>query len=137
MGDDLETIAGTAARVLRHREEIVSRIRGAENPYGDGRAGERIAEVLKRIVEDEKEYRRYAWEEPDYRFTGHPTHVLLREHGFAGWRVEEVEREHKGLYITLIYDENGRPITPYPERRIKNGWSLRIWGPEKLLEKIT
>jgi len=136
VGDETGRIINVAKHVLEHREEIVRKIKSSENPYGDGRAGERIAKMIKKIVEDEETYNRYAYKEPDYRDVGDPTYILVEGSKFAGLKVEDFHREYLDLMITLIYDENGNPIIPFSDRVIKSNWKLRIWGPRKLIEKL-
>ncbi len=136
VGDDPVRIIETARYVLENRNEIVAKIRNSENPYGDGRAGERIAEILKRIVEAEEEYRRYAFTEPDYRDVGHPTYALIDGDRFAGLKIKDIHAEYPEVMITLVYDERGSPIIPYPERVIRSGWKLRIWGPQRLVKTL-
>jgi len=136
VGDDPRRIIEMSKYVLEHREEIVRRIKSFENPYGDGRAGERIARILKEIVEDEETYDRYAFKEPDYRDVGDPIYILVEGDKFAGLKVEDFQKEYPNFIITLIYDENGKPIIPFPDRTIKNTWKLRIWGPRKHIEKL-
>lgn len=136
VGDDPERITKAARYVLEHGEEIAKRLRSIENPYGDGKAGERIARVLKGIVEDKETYNRYAYKEPDYRDLGDPTYVLVDGNVFAGLAVEDFHRRYPGLMITLIYNEEGKPVVPFPDRIIERGWKLRIWGPRKILESF-
>jgi len=136
VGDDPERIVSTAEHVLGHWEEIVAGIRSAENPYGDGRAGERIAKVLKEITENEEVYQRFAYKEPDYRDVGDPTYILVDSDAFAGLSISDIHREYPGLMVTLIYDEEGRPLPPYPDRAVRTGWRLRVWGPRRILEKL-
>jgi len=136
VGDEPRRIIETSKYVLEHREEIIRKIKSFENPYGDGKAGERIARVLKKIIEDEETYNRYAFKEPDYRDVGDPTYILLEGDKFDGLKVEDFQRDHPSLIITLIYDKNGKPIIPFPDRIIKSAWKLRIWGPRKHIERL-
>ena len=136
VGDDPKRIVEATKYVIEYRDRIVAKIRNTENPYGDGRAGIRIAEVLKEIVENEHEYKRYAYVEPDYRDLGQPTYALVNGDRFAGLSIKDIHRNYPGLIITLIYDEKGNPVIPYPDRTIKNGWKLRVWGPRKVVESL-
>ena len=139
VGDDPKRIVRTYRYVSEHREEIVKRIKGVENPYGDGRAGERIADVLKRLVENDEFFNRYSYSkktEPDYRDSDYPTHVIIDGGSFEGLKVEEFHQRHQGVYITLIYDERGKPLIPYSNVVIRRGWRLRVWGPRKTVESL-
>jgi len=136
VGDDRKRIIETTRYVIENRDRIIARIMNTENPYGDGRAGIRIAEILKRIVEDEGKYEHYAYIEPDYRDLDQPIYVLVSGDKFAGLRIRDIHREYPGLIITLVYDEKGKPVIPYPDRIVREGWRLRIWGPRKLVDSL-
>ncbi len=136
VGDDPRKILSTAKHVLENREEIVKKIKSVENPYGDGKAGERIARILKRIDEDKETYSLYAYKEPDYRNVGDPTYVLIEGSMFAGLKIDDLHRKYPGLIVTLVYDENGNPVVPFPDRVIKNGWKLRVWGPRRVIKDM-
>jgi UDP-N-acetylglucosamine 2-epimerase len=45
VGTDPESIVGEASRLLEHPDEY-ARMASMENPYGDGRAAERIVQIL-------------------------------------------------------------------------------------------
>ena len=139
VGDDPRRIVKAYRYVVEHREEIVRKIKGVENPYGDGRAGERIANILKRLAEDRELFTRYSYSketEPDYRDSDYLTHVIVDGSMFEGMKVEEVHQQYRGIYITLIYDERGRPLIPYSDVVIRKGWRLRVWGPRKVVESL-
>jgi len=134
VGDDPKRIVDAYRYVSEHREEIVRKIKSVENPYGDGRAGERIADVLKRLVENDEFFKRYSYSketEPDYRDSDYPTHVVVDGDSFEGLKVEEFHQRLRDVYITLIYDERGRPLIPYSDTVIKRWWKLRVWDPRK------
>jgi len=139
VGDDPRRIVEAYRYVAEHREEIVKKIRSVENPYGDGRAGERIANILKRLAEDRELFTRYSYSretEPDYRDSDYPTHIIIDGSMFEGMKVEGVHQQYRGMYITLIYDERGRPLIPYSDTIIRRGWRLRVWGPRKTVESL-
>ena len=139
VGDDPERIVNAYNHVIEHRHKIVNKIRNTKNPYGDGRAGERIANILKRLVEDKEFFAKYQYgkeTEPDFRDSDYPIHVVVEGNMFEGMKVEELHQQHQGLYVTLIYDERGRPLIPYNDIVIKSGWKLRLWGPRKMLESL-
>jgi len=50
VGTDLIKIVNTVKEVLEHEYEIRRRIEMAQNPFGDGRASERIVGVLKQFL---------------------------------------------------------------------------------------
>lgn len=139
VGDDPEKIVAIYRYVANYRDEIVKKIGSVENPYGDGRAGERIADVLKRIIEDEGLFERLSYgkeNEPDYRDTDYPIHVIVSGSIFEGMKIEDVHQQYQGIYITLIYDEKGRPMIPHNDRVIKKDWKVRVWGPRKIIASL-
>ena len=139
VGDDPRRIVEAYRYIAEHREEIVKRIRGVENPYGEGKAGERIANVLKRLAESPELLARYLYSretEPDYRDSDYPTHAIVDGSVFEGMRIESVHQQYRGMYITLIYDERGRPLIPYSDTVIKKDWRLRVWGPRKTVKSL-
>ena len=139
VGDDPERIVGAYRYVVEHREKIVRRVRNVENPYGDGKAGKRIAALLERLVEDKGIFNRFAYSarnEPDYRNSDYPVQVLVDGAIFESMRVEEIHSKYPGVFITLIYDEKGKPLIPYVDTLIRRGWKLRLWGPKRILESF-
>jgi len=139
VGDDSRRIVEAYRYVVERREEIIRKIRSVENPYGDGRASERIANILKRLVEDDEFFTRYSYDreaEPDYRDSDYPTHVIVDGGEFEGLKVEEFHQKYRGVFITLIYDERGRPLIPYNDVVIKRCWRLRVWGSRKTVESL-
>jgi UDP-N-acetylglucosamine 2-epimerase (non-hydrolysing) len=91
VGVEVERVAGTALKILEVRGEIVKR-RGCNNMLGDGRAGERIAGILKDYVEGKP-----IVEEPDTREDPYIVHVL-----FNGMPIE-------GADVIIAYGEDGMP----------------------------
>ena len=139
VGDDPRRIVEAYRYVVKNQEEIVRKIRRVENPYGDGRAGERIANILRRLAEDHEFFMKYSYSketEPDYRDSDYPTHVIVDGDIFDGMRVEQIHRQCLDMYVTLIYDEKGRPLIPYSDTVIKKSWKLRVWGPRKTVESL-
>ncbi len=51
VGTDPTSIVSAALSAAEHRDEIASRARSRPNPLGDGKAGERIARILKETAE--------------------------------------------------------------------------------------
>jgi len=52
VGVEWRRVVEEALRVTEMRDEIVKSVEGKPNPLGDGRAGERIAQILKRRLEE-------------------------------------------------------------------------------------
>jgi len=94
------------------------------NPFGDGRAGERIARILV-----EKCREGICVDSPDFYEAGSATFKLVKaEVNLAGKTIRGLQNENPSLLVTLIYDEDGQPLVPYPELVVKKGWFLRIFG---------
>jgi UDP-N-acetylglucosamine 2-epimerase (non-hydrolysing) len=91
VGVEAERVVETALKILGVRGEIVKR-RGCNNMLGDGRAGERIAGILKDYVEGKPTV-----EESDTREDPYIVHVL-----FNGMPIE-------GADIIIAYEEDGIP----------------------------
>ena len=135
VGDDYEEIVRTAKCVVNNRDEILEKIGKGENPYGDGKAGERIARTLKELDQDKEVFKRYAYVEPDFRYHFDPTFRMIEGVAYTGMRIKDFKEEYKGTFVTLIYDEYGNPLIPFDDRIIESSWVLRIWGPRKLLDR--
>lgn len=137
VGDDPERIINAYKYVRDNRGKIVEKIRLSNNPYGDGKAGERITNILKLLVEDYEFFKKYAYDinnEPDYRDLDYPNYIVINGSAFEGITIKDFHEKFPGTYITLIYDEKGRPVIPYSDIVIKGTWKLRVWGPRKILE---
>jgi UDP-N-acetylglucosamine 2-epimerase (non-hydrolysing) len=91
VGVEAERVVETALKLLEVRGEIVKR-RGCNNMLGDGRAGERIAGILKDYVEGKPTV-----EESDTREDPYIVHVL-----FNGMPIE-------GADVIIAYGEDGIP----------------------------
>ena len=42
-------------------------------------------------------------------------------------RIRDIHEMYPEVFVTLAYDEDGRPVVPYPERVVRGGWRLRAW----------
>jgi UDP-N-acetylglucosamine 2-epimerase (non-hydrolysing) len=91
VGVEAERVVETALKILEVRGEIVKR-RGCNNMLGDGRAGERIAGILKDYVEGKPTV-----EESDTREDPYIVHVL-----FNGMPIE-------GADVIIAYGEDSMP----------------------------
>jgi len=99
VGVEAERVVETALKILDVRGEIVKR-RGCNNMLGDGRAGERIAGILKDYVEGKPTV-----EESDTREDPYIVHVL-----FNGNAIE-------GTDVIIAYREDGMPTFEQSEAK--------------------
>ena len=116
--------------VIEHVNEIKENLHKKPNPLGDGKAGEKIAKILKKYIEEERKT-----SSPDYRYTGQPLYMLKRGETFTS--VENFNKKYPDTFITLIYDENGSPKIPHAKTYIKEKYFLRIWGPQNTLNALS
>jgi UDP-N-acetylglucosamine 2-epimerase (non-hydrolysing) len=94
-GADTELIVKLALHQINYAKKIKSLV--IENPLGDGRAGERIAKILKKLSE-----KGITLEEPDLRETPMISYALL-ENG----------ANSKAIFEAIIgFDKNGNPCGP-------------------------
>jgi len=77
---------------------------------------------LKHLIEDKKFYKELSYSkenEPDYRDSDYPAHIIVSGTIFESIRVEDVNKRYSGLHVTLIYDAHGKPLIPYNDTIIK------------------
>ncbi len=105
------------AKELLEREELLESMRAKVNPLGDGKAGERIADICLG-----KEVR----VEPSFFLRKGSASFAMVEIS-EEIRVEELERK-TGCLVTLAYDEKGFPLFPKPNNVLKKGYRVRLFG---------
>jgi len=105
VGVEWRRVVEEALRVAEMRDEIVKSVEGKPNPLGDGRAGERIAEILKRRLEEG-----ISVESADTRSDAYITYRLIsRDHA--------PNNDLPGDVVT-IYDGRGLPVTDKSRARM-------------------
>jgi len=129
-GPEKDRIIKTVHYIIKKNDEIRRRVANIPNPLGDGKAGERISDILIKISEEG--WRDYV---SDFRDVDEPTYKLISGSKFEGLTVSEFHEKFKGVFITLIYD-NGIPRIPYSDTIIRKSYLLRIWGAKNLLSNI-
>lgn len=136
VGDDPNLIRKAVVKVLEEGKNLFNNKSVNRNVYGDGKAGHRIANYLYKLAVNDALYKKYAYREIDYRTMGSPTFWLLDARPFSGLSIEDFHRKYSNVYITLLYDEKGEPIPPFPELLIKESWKLRLWGSQIMIKKL-
>ncbi|MBK5114345.1 MAG: UDP-N-acetylglucosamine 2-epimerase (non-hydrolyzing) [Candidatus Heimdallarchaeota archaeon] len=116
VGADYDKITQTVRKVYKS-EEIKEKLRNIKNPFGDGKASQRILDVLlKHLKQDDLKFT-----EPNFFTRGSADFQLIKlEMGISRDKYEE---ENKGQ-ITLVYDPNGKP-KPIPDK-IPKDWVIRF-----------
>jgi len=98
-----------------------------ENPYGDGRAGERITSIIKNVIDQGLKIERMIVEKPLFK--------MVRVNGKLEGLTPRDIRE-KGVIVTLIYNENGEPRFPFEEEPLKAGETIRVLGDKERIDKL-
>jgi UDP-N-acetylglucosamine 2-epimerase (non-hydrolysing) len=132
-GVSRDGIVKTVSYVLVHNHDIRRKLAGHPNPLGDGSAGERICKLLLDKLNTLQSGQ--SMSSMDFRDSGYPRYMLLPGDPFEHLSVRQIS-EKWGVALTLIYDEQGKPIPPYLETLIRRGWSIRFWGPAKRIDSI-
>lgn len=113
---------------IRHRLQDGHRTapkRHRQNPYGDGRAGERIARIAVKMLRSGLHVSRSV-----FRPNRPPTYKLLKIPAeLDNRRISEVQDKLPEEMIILVYDAKGKPHFPAPELILKRGWTARLLGP--------
>lgn len=111
------------ANVVLSDTESKRKLQFLENPYGDGRAGERIVELTKSAC-----LKGLKVESSCFMRAGSASFKLVKvDDNLDGKSVEEVCHIWKA-HVAMIYDENGEPHFPSWETRVQKGWNLLFFG---------
>lgn len=100
IGVETEKIIKETLKTIRHRTYIVKKVESTVNPFGDGRAGERIAKILYTAINEGIQV-----ETIDSRDNQYISYMLIES--------SDIENLSKDVYhnIIALYDNNGIPIT--------------------------
>ena len=122
VGLDKELVLNYTNRILGD-PEFKHKLQHLENPYGDGRAGERIVEITKSACLKGLEV-----ESSRFMRAGSAAYKLVRVDGdLDGKSIDEICRIRKA-HIAIVYDEKGKPRFPYLKTIVKKGWNLLLFG---------
>jgi len=121
------------ARKIMHNPEFAKRMAVDTNPLGDGHAGERIAKISIDVCEKGEKL-----ESPSFLKTGSASFKIAQVgRKLAGKSIQELKKVFPHVLVTLVFDERGEPLPPYPELKIKEGWTIRVFGPKNLIERLS
>lgn len=110
------------ARKILSDELFSSKMRPSFNPLGDGHAGEKIVEISR-----EKCIKGIQIESPTFLDNLPQTFKLLRvSESWEGLSLKEFKKKFPGFDITLVYDQDGKPIFPHNDLLLHRNWSIRI-----------
>lgn len=122
VGLDPELVLNCANGILGD-PEFKHKLQFLENPYGDGRAGERIVELTKSAC-----LKGLKVESSHFMKAGSASFKLVKvDDNLDGKSVKEICRSWKA-HVAMIYDENGEPHFPYLETMVQKGWNLLFFG---------
>ena len=130
-GTEVNEIIQCFKHTIKHINEIKEKLKKKPNPLGDGKAGQKITQILQTYIQKEKKIT-----SPDYRHTGHPTYILVKGKKYAEITIKELTQKYPFIHITLLYNEKGKPRLPQENTIIKEKYLLRIWGPEYKLKSL-
>ena len=130
-GTEVNDIIQCFKHTIKHINEIKEKLKKKPNPLGDGKAGQKITQILQTYIQKEKKIT-----SPDYRYTGHPTYLLVKGEKYARLTIKQFQQKHPKVYITLLYNEKGIPKPLQKDTTIKKKYFLRIWGPSSILNSL-
>lgn len=106
------------------------RIRKAGNPFGDGRAGDRIAEVIAATDLESLQPSSPHFEE------GAPVYAAVRVGGRVnGMTVGQVQEEFN-LTVVAVYDRRGRASYPEPGVTLTAEEVIKVLGERRFVERL-
>ncbi len=106
------------------------RVRKVTNPFGDGRAGDRIAEIVASIDLSKLEPKSPKFEE------GAPVYAIVPVRGrLEGMLVSQVEQS-MNVIVVAVYDRKGRTDYPHPNRELRGGEMLKVLGERRFVGRI-
>ncbi len=126
-------IAGTSknrivdlTRKVIYDPSYIDRLSKIKHPFGDGHAGERIANI---IVENYEDFR---IKPPKYHLSGAPSFRVYKvNEKLSGKTVDSL----KPLIVTLVY-RNGQPVIPMPDMVLEEGMLIRCLAEKPILEDL-
>jgi len=122
VGLDPELVLNCSNEILSD-PQFKDKLQFLENPYGDGRAGERIVEVTKSAC-----LKGLKVESSCFMRAGSASFKLVEvDDNLDGNSVKELCLIVKA-HVAMIYDEHGEPHFPSWETRVQKGWNLLLFG---------
>jgi len=119
-----------AVRDFFYRSSWRRGARRAGNPFGDGRAGERIAEIVAATnMEDLQPLSPYFEE-------GAPLYAVVRVGGRVEGRTVGQVQEEFGLKVVAVYGRDGRAGYPEADRILSSGETLKVLGERRFVKRL-
>ena len=129
VGTTADKIVSSATKILQDND-FARKMKPKFNPFGDGKAGKRIARICRRKCEQGIEI-----ESPSYFDRGSAYFKLLPIDGkFIDLTVKDLMRMNPGFVITTVFDKHGNPLFPSPQLRVREGWSVELFGEPAHME---
>jgi len=112
------------SRKLLENTILVEDMKTKPNPFGDGRAGDRIAEICVKLCKCGLDLA-----SPDFYETGSAEYALIRVSAeLSGKTVRYIKEMYPDLLVTNVYDRNGIPIFPRIDLNLREGFAIRVFG---------
>jgi UDP-N-acetylglucosamine 2-epimerase (non-hydrolysing) len=99
------------------------------NVLGDGKAGRRVAEITIAKIEEG-----LVPKSPDFRDSGSAVHRIIRVGRKV--RLSQIEGIAAGVEVLAVYDSDGRPSMPFPDRELALGDLVAVLGGVLSVEKL-
>jgi len=128
VGTEVPLIVGEARRLSEDRR-LRDKLRDFQNPLGDGRAGQRIADIcVQRPVSE------YGVRSTSYMRDGSAYFRLMRvrRERRVGW----LQEKEPTLTITKAYDSRGNPVFPEEGLQLRKGWHVETFGQPSELGRL-
>ncbi|MFX0196710.1 MAG: non-hydrolyzing UDP-N-acetylglucosamine 2-epimerase [Candidatus Hodarchaeota archaeon] len=120
-GSDPDQIVNVVNYVLENNKLIHQRLEGIKNPYGDGKAAEKILTAINYLGNRSL----LEYESSCFLSEGSPTKQFKLIKIEKETSVANLQDETGGV-ISLLYDEEGNPIFPTLDTSIKANWTVRL-----------
>lgn len=121
VGSDPEKIIKTINFVLENNKLIRNRLKEIRNPYGDGKAADKILTAINYLENRSM----LTYESSCFLSEDFPTKRFKIIKIQKDTTVAKIQEE-MGCEVTLIYNEVGNPIFPTLDMNIKTNWSIRL-----------
>jgi len=120
------------SRKLLNEPKTLRLMKTINNPLGDGRAGERIAEICVEACEQG-----LTVESPAYYETGSADYVSIEvPRGLIGKDIMFLQTDHPSVLVTNVYDSKGTPLFPRPDLKLGKKWLISLFGPLNEIEGL-
>lgn len=112
--------------MLENNESVRDRLKSIQNPYGDGRAAEKVLAAIDFLWEKAE----LKYESPNFISTIHPTRHFELTRVSNDLSIGEFERKND-VEVSLIYDKTGKPHFPRLNSVLKKDWTARLLVPPR------